>query len=202
MTTYNEEETLFRCLSAIESQTVKPSHLIIVDDGSTDRTKWYLNSYRDMVRVDDPKYAEGYKNRARAFNRGLEKARTYHPKFLMKVDADIVVPNNYAETLLYQMDPLIGVASGVSSGYKNKRFVSNGAIMYRMDPLGKAPMRYAWDRQLTLGLIRRGYNYRVVPELEYLELRPPRIGAPPLWRVVANRFELAWLKLNNRGVKV
>jgi glycosyltransferase involved in cell wall biosynthesis len=196
VTAYNDEELLPKCLAAINSQSAQPSLLIVVDDGSTDNTQAVLEGY-NVIRVDEPKHAEGYKNRARAFNRGVDAAKAWENwRYLLKVDADIIMPTHYAETLLDAMEPRIGVASGVSSCYTNKRFISNGAIMYRREALGTAPMRYGWDRQVALDILRKGYDFMVVPNLVYEELRPPRVKAPPLWSVMRNRLELAsilWL---------
>ena len=35
---YNEEKSIARCLISLQGQTTKPIEIVVVDDGSTDRT--------------------------------------------------------------------------------------------------------------------------------------------------------------------
>lgn len=203
VTAYNEEKTLHLCLEAINKQTIQPEVKVVVDDVSTDRTPEIGESYGFHVySKPPPKEKEAYSNRCKAFNTGINVlyAQGGPLDYILKVDADIVIPPNYAEKLLEIMDdPKIGVSSGVSEAYINKRFISNGAVLYRVvKPVQYAPVKYAWDRAVTINIMKRGYGFKVATDLVYSELRPPRIKAPPIWRVIKNRIELKYLSLKRQ----
>src|SRR4030042_5945315 len=127
VTAYNEEEALRRCLGAINTQTVPPETKVLIADGATDETSQIAESYGFQVQiVTGGKLKEGYMNRARAFNVGITAlyARGGLRDYVFKVDADIVPPPKYAETLIIaaEQNKKIGVASGVSEDYTNRRF--------------------------------------------------------------------------------
>jgi glycosyltransferase involved in cell wall biosynthesis len=79
---WNNAETLGRAIDSILSQTLTDIELIVVDDGSTDRTPELVEGY------DDPRVrrlALEHMGIARSLNRGLEEARAEAVAFL---DAD------------------------------------------------------------------------------------------------------------------
>ena len=43
---YNAEDTITKCLGALEKQALQPEEIIIVDDGSTDRTLEVLSELK------------------------------------------------------------------------------------------------------------------------------------------------------------
>lgn len=47
---YNEEETIASCLRSCINQTRKPNHIIVVNDGSTDKTWEIIDSFWKMVK--------------------------------------------------------------------------------------------------------------------------------------------------------
>lgn len=194
VTAYNEQSLLPYCLDAINNQSTKPSLKLLVDDGSTDKTSQIANEYGfKMSKVTLKKYVEGYKNRARAFIEGVSQINT---DFLLKVDADIVIPFDYAEKLLKIMEiPRIGVTSGSSTKHYNKRGISNGAVMYRREALTTPPLTYGWDRGLVLNALRKGYKIYSHPTLRYIEMRAIRVIRPPLHRLAKNYAENIMLKL-------
>ncbi len=48
---YNRENTISRAIDSVLNQTYKPLEIIVVDDGSTDKTTEILKSYSDNIRV-------------------------------------------------------------------------------------------------------------------------------------------------------
>lgn len=89
--TYNRLELLKRCLSALQSQTVAPARIIVVDNASTDGTDVWLDALAkaSAVRVDAIRMPENLGG-AGGFSRGLEEAcktpRTW--AWLMDDDAE------------------------------------------------------------------------------------------------------------------
>ena len=68
--TYQREATIGRAVESVLSQTRPPSEVIVVDDGSTDRTHTRLEAFGDSIRV----VAQAQSGSAAARNRGVESA--------------------------------------------------------------------------------------------------------------------------------
>ncbi len=83
MPVYNAEEYLREAIDSILSQTLTDLELLIVDDGSTDRSEVIILSYRDP-RI---RYLKNEKNQGVVYsrNRGLDLARG---EYIASMDAD------------------------------------------------------------------------------------------------------------------
>jgi glycosyltransferase involved in cell wall biosynthesis len=96
MTVYNCENYIGLAISSILTQTFKDFEFIIVDDGSTDRTKELITAF------DDPRiqfYSISHIGRARALNYAIGKAQSPYIAFM---DADdISVPERLAVQVTY-----------------------------------------------------------------------------------------------------
>ncbi len=46
---YNEEKNIAMCLESIATQTIMPSHIFLVDDGSTDKTSEYARLFAEAI---------------------------------------------------------------------------------------------------------------------------------------------------------
>ena len=67
---YNEETYLDACLSAIANQTIPPDEVIVVDNGSTDKTRQIAKQYRFIKIVQESRKGVLY-----ARNKGFVLAR-------------------------------------------------------------------------------------------------------------------------------
>ncbi|MEV0400122.1 glycosyltransferase [Actinoallomurus sp. NPDC050550] len=103
---HNEEEGLPATLESLLSQTVPPDEIIVVDDGSTDRTGAVARSYG--VTVLTP--ARNLGSKAKAQNHALPHCRT---DLVLAVDADTVLAPDYIEKIKPAFDdPAVVVAAG------------------------------------------------------------------------------------------
>lgn len=87
---YNREKEIERCLDSVALQTVRPAEVIVVDDGSTDRTAEIARSHPAGVTV----IGGDHKGAAAARNKGLERVRT--PWTLFFDSDDIMEPDHIA----------------------------------------------------------------------------------------------------------
>ena len=89
---YNKERYIGRCIDSILKQSVKSFEVIVVDDGSTDRSNFIASSFNDdRVKVVHQK--NGGVSAAR--NKGIEEARA---KWILFLDADDEwLPNHIEE---------------------------------------------------------------------------------------------------------
>jgi glycosyltransferase involved in cell wall biosynthesis len=76
---FNRQSTIERALRSVLSQTYQPEEVIVVDDGSTDRTGEILERYRDTITVITLPENSGP---SRARNTGVYRAQTEWVAFL------------------------------------------------------------------------------------------------------------------------
>jgi len=100
----NEEKSITKCLESLRDQTVKV-FLVVVNDGSIDRTGEAASRYADVV-VDLPFHAEswvGMPQLARVFNAGFNVLKHKNIAYIMISGADVVYPLNYIEEIIKRM---------------------------------------------------------------------------------------------------
>ena len=115
---HNEESYIRFTLDSVVAQTVQPTQWIIVDDGSTDGTGAIVRNYTSqfpgirLLTLENRVRERGGKV-IRAFNAGLDLVDAEY-EFIVKLDADLSLDNDYFEKLLYQfkINPKLGIASG------------------------------------------------------------------------------------------
>lgn len=113
LATYNALETLPACLDSLLHQTI-PMEIIVVDDGSTDGTRAYLRSVRN-VRV----LHQAHLGAARARNLGASYAKG---EILLFVDADMTFDKNYARDLI---SPILKPDTDIIGTYTSEERVAN-----------------------------------------------------------------------------
>lgn len=90
---YNKEISINRTLSSVLAQSFETFEVIVVNDGSSDRSKQVVESFRDpRVRLIDKK--NGGVSSAR--NRGVSEAKC---EWIVFLDADDIWKSNHLETL-------------------------------------------------------------------------------------------------------
>jgi len=115
----NESHWLADLVRSIEAQTIKPSKWVLVDDGSTDDSlerARNLTSHLPFVEVvtliDTGK--RDFASQVYAQLAGVDAFAGDLPAFLGFLDADILLPPEYYETMLerFKSDPKLGIAGG------------------------------------------------------------------------------------------
>jgi glycosyltransferase involved in cell wall biosynthesis len=117
MAVFNEEEFLPKSLDALMNQTLKPTQIIVVDDGSTDKSPQIIAKYPvTTVKLPVEKEAslERYPHVLSVGSRYLAEDFDY----IAILDADTVIEPRYYEKLVDQMkkDRTIGIAGGALHG--------------------------------------------------------------------------------------
>ena len=91
---YNAEDTIERCIDSILGQTYLNWELLIINDGSFDKTGSIIKKYSDSrIYI----YNQNNLGAARARNKGLELCKGNYVAF---IDADDWIENDYLEMLL------------------------------------------------------------------------------------------------------
>jgi N-acetylglucosaminyltransferase len=103
---HNEQEGLPATLESLLRQTEPPEEIIVVDDGSVDRTREVAEAYGVTVLTTPANLG----SKARAQNHALPLCRT---DLVLAVDADTVLAPDYIEKIKPAFDdPAVAVAAG------------------------------------------------------------------------------------------
>ena len=95
---YNKANYIKKCIDSILNQTILPSEIIIIDDGSTDNSFDILNTFSNKKLIKVIKQKNLGPGKAR--NNGLEISTS---KWVTFIDADDFWEHNFIETALKKM---------------------------------------------------------------------------------------------------
>jgi glycosyltransferase involved in cell wall biosynthesis len=127
---HNEEAFIALTLDSLISQTVLPKKVIVVNDNSTDKTAEIVTAYAKqnpfitlVNKTSEAIHLPGSKV-IQAFHKGFETLDGNYD-VIVKLDADLILPNNYFETILniFKNDATIGMAGGFAYIEKNGEWI-------------------------------------------------------------------------------
>lgn len=127
---YNEEKFISLTLQSLVKQTVLPSKVVVVNDGSTDKTQEIVKSFAEkhsfitlVNKTSEAVHLPGSKV-IQAFNKGLETLDNQYD-FIVKADADLIFPSNYFETIIrhFESNEQVGMAGGFAYLEKNGQWI-------------------------------------------------------------------------------
>jgi glycosyltransferase involved in cell wall biosynthesis len=186
----NEEEYIKKTLSALKQQTISPNQIIVVDDGSTDRTGAISSSYADVViELPDRRYSVvGKPELAKVVNEGLRRIKE-DTDYISHIGADHALPHDYFETIINRMkaNPKIVIASGIIKGEPYFEFGPRGsgrvidANFWREASNLQYPVEWGWESWLFYKAMQLGYEARCFRDVVTEIQRPTRLGKAVLW---------------------
>ena len=172
----NEEKVLSKTISAILSQELLPYRIIVINDGSTDRTGEVAANFPKVEVINKEKRNESYlarKELAGVINEGLRKLHSdKNCEFVCMMGADLLLPKNYLSTIISRMkkDPKIAISSGKLEGEFSIEPRGGGRIV-RCDfwrELGFLyPENYGWEGYLVLKAQSMGYEVRSYSDIVF-----------------------------------
>lgn len=189
---HNEEAFIEETIHSMLRQHVRPMQWLIVNDGSTDRTRDIVAAYaaqHAFIRLID-RHRQGarhFGNKAHAFHLGLSRCDIKDFRFIGNIDADISLKPDYFEKVLqeFERDPLLGIAGGMVQTRIGNCFISQevaldsvaGAVQlfrrecfeqvggYKPLPLGGI------DSAAEITARMKGWRVQTFPALRVLENR-------------------------------
>lgn len=127
---HNEEAFIEKTIQSVVQQTVRPERWVIVNDGSTDRTREIAHRYAGahpwIEVLDRPCRAErSFAAKVHSFNAGYARVKdTVAHDAVGNLDADVSFGNDFFEFLLARLgeDPLLGVVGTIflEDGYSSE----------------------------------------------------------------------------------
>lgn len=170
---FNCEKTIEECIKGIACQCDDSVEIILVDDGSTDNTSKICQRFSDLDdRIVYKKKINGGVSSAR--NVGIETASG---KYIMFVDGDDVVPDNYFDSFLQKMsqvDDKVFVLSRIATHYlgDNKVIIEGTNLeegkYLRTDKLVDVWNEHLWNSPVNKIYLRKiliGNNIRFDAEI-------------------------------------
>lgn len=116
--TFNEASVIQDCLNSLNNQSVHNFEVIVVDDGSTDKTNEVLQNFQFSVSNFQLKIIQGdHKGAGYARNLGVKEAKG---DILVFVDADMTFDRNFIKNLIKPIEN--GKAKGT---FSKDEYVSN-----------------------------------------------------------------------------
>lgn len=178
----NEEENISKTLEGLENQTLPPIEVVVVNDGSTDRTGEIARSFGcRVIDLSDVGYEKtGTPELAKTLNIGL-RVLSKSLDYVMILGADHRLPPNYIEEVVSRMeaDPRLVIASGVIRGERTYEEHARGSgRIIKMNFWKKFGLRYpekwGWESWLEYKAMQLGYSSMSFNDL-VTEARPTRI---------------------------
>ena len=167
---YNEEQFLGRTLDTLVRQENLPRQAIVVNDGSTDATPEIARAYAEryawikVVNNEKKEKRSAGAKVVRAFYLGYEAVDVEYD-FLVKLDADVELPENYFRRLseMFQANPRLGIAGGIITTLKNGEWVFEHFA--DRDYVAGAFKTYRRECFEAIGGLRRSIGWDTVDEL-------------------------------------
>lgn len=188
----DEEMFVGRAIESMLQQVARPALLVVVDDGSRDRTAEIVKQYAAahswvrLVRRADRGHRNVGPGVVEAFAEGYALAQGISHAFVAKVDGDVLLPPAYFAELLrrFNDDATLGIASGLFTTFvagKPHRehahawYPAGPARLYRSECLsaigGLVPC-LNWDYIDLCKARMQGWTTKNVKDIRALHLRP------------------------------
>ncbi|MEJ6792897.1 MAG: glycosyltransferase [Lacinutrix sp.] len=127
---HNEEDCIALMLQSLAEQTLLSKKVVVVNDNSIDNTQKVIDtftkkhSWLESISIQSSKEHIPGSKVINAFYKGLETLDDNYD-IICKFDADIILPNNYLESIvtLFESNKKVGIAGGLAYIEKNNEWV-------------------------------------------------------------------------------
>lgn len=143
---HNEEDFLNDTLTSVLRQSLLPSQVVLVNDNSSDSTEQIIDQFIELSPIfqklntqSSNEHMPGSKV-VNAFQKGLALLDDDYD-FIVKLDADVILPDNYFEKIAYifKGQPNVGIAGG---------------FVYEQDANGKWSLNHPMDKKHVRGAFK------------------------------------------------
>jgi glycosyltransferase involved in cell wall biosynthesis len=186
VTCRNSEDTIKAALTSIGQQKIGPEYVMVINDGSTDKTKDILDNMQkdwpSLYVITNPDLGYDISRVVKNWNAAIKLSREsglrktdYH----MIATDDTIYPWDYAEKILSYMDsnPRIAIVSGNYT--KHKPIMPHGAGRFIRNSFfeetswhGYYPEQMGYEAAVLYEASRCGYRYTVLDDVMFEHTRP------------------------------
>jgi Glycosyltransferases, probably involved in cell wall biogenesis len=158
---YNRPQEVDELLASLTKQSDRNFEVIIVEDGSTDKSEDVVNSYSEALSVSYHFIPNGGPGQARNYG-----ARTAQGEYLIVLDSDCVVPEDYIRSVRAELTSSKADAfGGPDKAFKDFSSIQK-AINYSMTSFfttggirgGKKKMDKFYPRSFNMGVRKKIYD--------------------------------------------
>jgi glycosyltransferase involved in cell wall biosynthesis len=186
VTCRNSQETIRRALFSINEQTINPEQVIVINDGSTDKTKDILDDMQkdwpSLYVISNPDLGYDISRVVKNWNAAIKLNRNsglrktdYH----MIATDDTIYPPDYAKKIISYMGskPSVAIASGNYSKYRSDmphgagRFIRN-SFFEKTIWHGYYPEQMGYESAILYEASHRGYTCIVIGDAKFEHIRP------------------------------
>lgn len=132
---YNAEKTLSYCLDSILNQTDQDFEIILVNDGSVDKSQEIIEEYKKKHPNKIKAYTQKNSGIATTRNNGIKYSSG---KYLFFIDNDDYIDPDYVETFVNEIEER--KCDVVIGGYR--RVTEEGKILYQKQPIDSPWSKY------------------------------------------------------------
>ena len=163
---YNVENYLEECLKSVQSQTYTNIEVILVNDGSTDKSKLICERY---CKEDRRFHLLNQENQGQSVARNMGVAASTG-EFISFVDSDDIILPNYLETLMHYMAEDVDIVESQFTVSK-KKFLDEKPkepmIIFEGD--SQEAVKAVSNHTLSVNPVTKLYRRTVVESVPYLE---------------------------------
>lgn len=182
----NEESRIGLTLESLLKQTLRIEKIIIVDDGSTDRTAEIARQYGEVVSL--PSHEKSYTGRpelAHVLNEGLKRIPD-DCDYVLIVGADHVLPEDYLEKLIIRMvQEDVKIASGHIKGEPYHPDMPRGSgRLYDfklLKEVGFFPVNWGWESYVIFKAMQMGFKVKQFKDIDAGRARPTSMDRKKLY---------------------
>ncbi|MFA7662314.1 MAG: glycosyltransferase family A protein [Patescibacteria group bacterium] len=200
--TYNNQKTIEKCLKSIFEQSFNDYEIIVVNDGSTDKTREILKKYRAKLKIID----QPNQGAPAARNRGFKVSTG---EYIFFCDADILLVKNALEKMVSALDNYPQASYVYSSFHfgwkkfklnpfdpeklKQLNYISANSLIRRRDfPGWDESLKKFQDWDLWLTMLEKGRSGIWIPEMLFkVQTKDSKISS---W-LPSFVYKIPWLKL-------
>ena len=183
LTCRNSEADIQRSLLSLKNQTLKPEYVIVIDDGSSDRTAEILkdlkNDWENLYIITNPDLGYDIGRVVSNWNKAL---KLVSDKNLRKTDYhmisadDALYEQNYADKIVRHMDAdsKLAIVSGVFNDDEfntpsgGGRFIRNSFFIYKY---GFYPEKMGYESAVLYMALHDGYTYTILKDARLIHMR-------------------------------
>lgn len=186
VTCRNSEHNIINALYSLKDQTLKANYVIVINDGSTDKTAEILNDmekdWENLYVITHPDWGYNVKRIVTNWNEAIKYTKNKH---LQKTDYhliatdDTVYPKDYAEKIVTYMDshPQVAITSGNYT--KHTPVMPHGAGRFVRSSFfenscwhGYYPERMGYESAVLYEANRCGSTCAVLKDVRFEHTRP------------------------------